>query len=107
MKWLTKIPKDYIVSKVKDAPRLFHSQQVVGLYHFVNFTAAEKSRTSRICYKIIEAIIVPVFTSILAGYGSWITLVITIIWWGVGIYGLFTNWEDFIITIILKFLGIE
>ena len=87
MKWLTKIPKRYLVSKV-------------------NFTAAEKSRNLRIFSKIVEAIIVPVLIGILAGWGSWITSITAIIWWGVGIYGLFTNWEDFIITIILRFLRI-
>ena len=106
MKWLTKIPKNYIVSKVKRVPRLFHSQQAIGLYASVNFTAAEKSRNLIIVNKILEAIIVPVFIGMLAGWGSWITSVIAIIWWGVGVYGFFTNWEDFIIMIILRFFGI-
>ena len=106
MKWITKIPENYIVSKVKCSSRLFHSQQVVGIYPSVNFTAAEKSRNLRIVLKIFEAIISPVIMGILAGWGSWITSITSIIWWGVGVYGLFTNWEDFIIMIILRFLRI-
>ena len=87
MKWLSKIPEDNLFSKV-------------------NFTVAEKSRNLKIFCKIAEAIIAPVFIGILAGWGSWITGIFAIFWWGVGIYGLFTNWEDFIIMIILRFFGI-
>lgn len=51
MKWLTKIPKGYLVSKV-------------------NFTAAEKSRNLRIFSKIVEAIIVPVLIGIINWLGK-------------------------------------
>ncbi|MBU4069505.1 MAG: hypothetical protein KJ646_00815 [Nanoarchaeota archaeon] len=72
----------------------------------VNLTAEERERNARIFWKIIEAILVPVLIGILVGWGSWITLAVGLIWWGFGIYGLFTNWEDFIIMIILKLLRI-
>ena len=87
MKWLSSISENNLFSKV-------------------NFTVAEKSRNFRISCKIFEAIIVPVFIGILAGWGNWITSIVAAIWWGIGIYGLFTNWEDFIIMIILRFFGI-
>lgn len=87
MKWLTKIPENGPLTKI-------------------DFTDAEKSRNLIIVSKIFEAIIVPVLIGILAGWGSWITHITAIIWWGIGIYGLFTNWEDFIIMIILRFFGI-
>jgi len=73
---------------------------------YVNITPSERARNFRIFIKIVEAIIVPVLIGILAGYGSGITLIVTIVWWGFGIYGLFINWKDLIIQIILKLLGI-
>mgnify|MGYP001591577834 CR=1 FL=1 len=73
----------------------------------INLSIQERERNARIFGKIVEAIIVPVLIGALIGWGSWITWTVGIIWWGIGIYGLFTNWEDFIIEIILRILGIS
>ncbi len=72
----------------------------------VNLPQADRERNARIFGKVIEAIIVPVFIGIFIGLGNPITIIVAIIWWGFGVYGLFTNWEDFIIQVILKLLGI-
>ncbi len=72
----------------------------------VNLSQADRKRNARIFRKVVEAIIVPIFTGILLGLENSITIIVAIIWWGFGIYGLYTNWEDFIIQVILKLLGI-
>lgn len=72
----------------------------------VNLSQADRERNLRIFEKVVEAIIVPVFIGIFIGLGNPITIVVAIIWLGFGVYGLCTNWEDFIIQIILKLLGI-
>jgi len=72
----------------------------------VNLPQADRERNARIFGKIIEAIIVPVLIGVFIGLGNPITIIVAIIWWGFGVYGLYTNWEDFITQIILKLLGI-
>jgi len=72
----------------------------------IDLPKADRERNLRIFGKVVEAIILPVFIGILLGWGSWITILVAIVWWGLGVYGLFTNWEDFIIQVILKLLGI-
>ena len=88
MKWLNKnLPGNNFFSKI-------------------NLIVAKKSIIARIFNKIVESIIVPVLIGILAGWGNRITSIVALIWWSVGIYGIFTNWEDFITIIILRFFGI-
>lgn len=72
----------------------------------LNLTVKEKKRNAKIFFKIVEAIILPVLIGILMGAGHFVTILISIIWLGTGIYGLFINWEDFIFQILLRFLGI-
>jgi len=63
----------------------------------VDLTQAEKIKNNKIFWRIVEAIIVPVLISALLGIGHWITVLTALLWWGLGIYGLFVDKEAFII----------
>ena len=73
----------------------------------LNLSDEDKTRNVRIFWKIVEASILPVLIGVFLGLGHWLTWIVGIIWWGAGIYGLFINWEDFIIQIILRLLKIR
>jgi hypothetical protein len=75
-------------------------------YPKVSLTKVQRMTNSRIFWRVVEAIILPAFISILLGIEHGITITIALLWWSVGIYGLFVDKELFITQIILMFFGI-
>ena len=71
----------------------------------VNLTKEERERNMSFFLKFIEAILIPVFIGILAGWGSPITLICAIVWELGEFISLFYDSEALVIEIIWSWIS--